>query len=143
MQKVFTATTHFVIGYTIIVATVTTLSFLPNSLRASIGMIVAAIVFVDLSYRFYRKCLPCNETVSIKTVLVLMTYWAFLSIGLDVLLLVIIFPLIATGNMSISFFSTQTSLYWLQFPMIFVFGFVSQAIYNRVVIITAPKPDQV
>ncbi len=143
MQKVYTATIYFIIGYTIIIATVTVLGFLPNPLRASIGMIVAAIVFVDLGYRFYRKCIPNNETVKLKTVLILMTYWAFLSIGMDVLLMVVIFPLVATGSMSLAFFNTQPSLYWFQFPMIFINGFVSQAIYNRVVVITAAKMDKV
>ena len=144
MQKVYSATTYFIIGYTIIVATATVLSmlgFLPSTLRSSIGMVVAAIVFVDLSYRFFRKSTPTNETVKTKSVFKIMAYWAFLSILLDVLLMVIILPLSATGSMSLAFFSTQSSLYWMQFPMIFVFGLVGQAIYNKVVVITTANID--
>lgn len=141
MRKLFSATSYFIIGYTLVVAAVTMLSFLPSSLKASIGMIVAAITFVDLSYRYYQKMYPNSEVVKLKTVLILMAYWALLSISLDVLLMVIILPLIATGNINLLFFNTQPSIYWLQFPMFFIFGFVSQAIYNRVLVITTAKID--
>ncbi len=144
MQKIYSSTSYFIIGYTIIAATVTlmsTLTLVPPPLRSSIGMVVAAIAFVDLSYRFFRKHTPENENVAFKDVIKLMAYWAVLSFGLDVLILVIILPLIASGSMSLAFFSQQPSIYWLQFPMMFIFGFVSQAIYNRVVVITTAKVD--
>ncbi len=144
MQKIFNSTSYFIIGYTILTVAVTlltTLTFVPRPLRASIGMVVAAIAFVDLSYRYFRKYTSENSTVRLIDVIKLMAYWAVLSISLDVLILVIILPIIASGSVSLTFFSQQPSIYWLQFPMMFIFGFVSQAIYNRVVVITTAEID--
>ncbi len=141
MKKLYSATTYFIIGYALILAMVTLLYYIPGPLKASFGMVLATIVFVDLSYRFYKKNFPANEAVSVKTVIYLMTYWSVLSISLDILLMVIILPLIANGNVNWVFFSQQPSIYWLQFPMFYVFGLASQAIYNRVVSINAAKAD--
>lgn len=122
-------------------ATVTSLSFLPGPLRASLAMILAAIIFVDVSYRFFRKNISAGETASIKSVVYLMTYWSVLSITLDILIFIIILPLVANGNLNLAFFNQQPSIYWLQFPMFFVFA--SQAIYNRVISITTAKIDHI
>ncbi len=143
MQKVNSATTYFIIGYTLIVASITTLSFLPGQLKASLGMVLAAIIFVDMSYRFFRKNFATEESVNAKSVVYLMTYWSILSITMDIAIMVVIMPLIANGNLSWAFFNQQPSVYWLQFPMFYVFGFVSQTIYNRVKSITAAKIDSI
>ena len=143
MQKVYSATTYFIIGYTIVVATVTSLYFLPGPLRASLGMVLAAVIFVDMSYRFLRKNFSAGEPVTIKSILYLMTYWSFLSISLDILIMVVILPSIASGSLDWTFFSQQPSIYWLQFPMFYVFGFASQAIHNRVMSITTAKIDHI
>jgi hypothetical protein len=141
MQKVYSATSYFIIGYTIIIAAITSLYFLPGPLKASLGIVLAAIVFVDLGYRFFRKNYSAGETASFKSVVYLMTYWSFLSLSLDILLMVVILPLVASGNISWVFFNQQPSIYWLQFPMFYAFGFASQAIYNRVITITTAKID--
>lgn len=124
-------------------ATVTSLTFLPSPLRASLGMILAAIIFVDVSYRFFRKNFSTGETATIKSVVYLMTYWSVLSITLDILIFIIILPVIANGNLNLAFFNQQPSIYWLQFPMFFVFGFASQAIYNRVISIKTANIDHI
>lgn len=143
MKKVYSATAYFIIGYTIIIASMTTLSFIPGQLRASLGMVLAAIIFVDMSYRFFRKNVEAGASVDSRKVIYLMTYWSILSISLDVLIMVIILPLIATGAVNWAFFTQQPSVYWLQFPMFFIFGFASQAIYNRVISITKANIDRV
>ena len=136
MQKVYAATRYFIIGYSILVAMMTLLYYLPSSLKSSIGFVVAAIVFVDLSYRFFKKSNLNVQPISWQTVIGWMTYWAILSIALDVLLLVILMPLLSTGSISWAFFKQQPDIYWFQFPMFYVFGFVGQAIYNRVISIS-------
>lgn len=141
MQKVYSATSYFLIGYTIIVAVITSLYFLPGPVRGSLGMVLSAIIFVDLSYRYFRKNFSVDEPVNIKSVFYLMTYWSILSITLDILLMVIILPIIANGTLNWTFFSQQPIIYWFQFPMFYVFGFASQAIYNRVVSITTANID--
>ena len=142
MQRVYAATSYFILGYTIIVAIITSLYFLPSSLKTSIGMVMAAIVFVDMSYRYFRRTMSIGEPVKVSSVFSLMAYWAFLSLALDILIMVVILPLVATGSVNLLFFSQQPSIYWFQFPMFFVFGFVSQAIYNRVIEITTSQVDQ-
>ncbi|MCB0505625.1 MAG: hypothetical protein KDC58_08990 [Cyclobacteriaceae bacterium] len=142
MRKLYWATTYFVIGYAIVVATIVSLYQLPSSLRSSIGIIIASVVFVDLAYRFFKRTTEEGISVSWKSVVKLMSYWAFLSIGLDVLLLVVIIPLMATGTLNLQFFEQQCSLYWVQFPMFFVFGFVAQAMYNRVLAIKSSRTEQ-
>lgn len=142
MQKLYWATTYFVIGYAIIVATIVSLYQLPPSIRTGIGMVIATIVFVDLSYRFFKKSCEPGSTIRWQSVVKLMSYWAVLSIGLDVLLLVVIVPLVATGSLNLHFFEEQPYMYWAQFPMFFVFGFVAQAMHNRVVSIFAAKTKQ-
>lgn len=103
---------------------------------------MAAIVFVDMSYRYFRRTMSIGEPVKVSSVFSLMAYWAFLSLALDILIMVVILPLVATGSVNLLFFSQQPSIYWFQFPMFFVFGFVSQAIYNRVIEITTSQVDQ-
>lgn len=143
MQKLYSATSYFVIGYTIIVAFITSLFFIPGPVRGSLGMVLAAIIFVDMSYRYFRKNFSPSESISSNSVIYLMTYWSILSISLDIIIMVVILPLIANGSLNWSFFSQQPSIYWVQFPMFYVFGFASQAIYNRVVSITTANIDHV
>ena len=143
MQKLYSATTYFILGYTIIAAIITSLYFLPGALRASIGAVLASIIFVDMCYRYFRKCVPIGETVKLKSVVSVMAYWAVLSISLDILIMVIVLPVIANGSVSWLFFSQQPTIYWFQFPMFFVFGLVAQAIFNRVVTITTSEADHI
>lgn len=142
MQRLYWATTYFVIGYAIIVATMTALYQLPSSLKASIGMVIASILFVDLAYRYFKRTGEAGKAVSRISVIKVMALWALLSVGLDILLLAIITPLVATGELNLTFFSQQSSLYWAQFPMFFVFGFVAQAMYNRVMAIQSTRTKQ-
>ena len=143
MQKLYSATTYFIIGYTIITAIITSLYFLPGAVRASLGAVLAAIIFVDMCYRYFKKCLPVDETVKLKSVIMVMAYWAVLSISLDILIMVVALPIIANGDVNWIFFSQQPTMYWFQFPMFFVFGLVAQAIYNRVVTITTTEVDHI
>lgn len=139
MQKLYWAITYFVIGYAIVVVTIVSLYKIPGFLRTSIGMTAAAIVFSDVAYRYFKRTTETSTTVGWKRVLKLMTLWIGLSIGLDTLLLVIIMPLIATGSMNLHFFEQQPVIYWIQFPMYYVIGFVAQSMYNRVVAITSAQ----
>lgn len=143
MHKLYSATSYFIIGYTIITAFITSLFFIPGPVRGSLGMVLAAIIFVDMSYRYYRKNFSPSDSISSKSVIYLMTYWSVLSISLDILIMVVILPLVANGSLNWSFFSSQPSIYWLQFPMFYVFGFASQTIYNRVVTITTTSIDHI
>lgn len=143
MQKFYSATQYFIIGYIIISASITSLYFLPDQIRASLGMVLATVIFVDMSYRYFRKNIMVGESVSSKSVIYLMTYWSVLSITLDVLIMVIILPLISSGELNWVYFSQQPSIYWLQFPMLYVFGFASQSIYNRVTSITTSKIEHI
>jgi len=143
MQKLYSATGYFIIGYTIITAIITSLHFLPGPLRASLGSVLAAIIFVDMCYRYFKKCLPVGETAKLKSVIYVMSYWAVLSVSLDILIMVIILPIIANGSISWIFFSQQPTIYWFQFPMFFIFGLVAQAIYNRVIVITTSTVDHI
>lgn len=74
MQKLYWATTYFVIGYAIVVATVVALYQAPTSIRSSIGMVTAAIIFVDMSYRFFKKTCGHGITVHWLSVIKLMSY---------------------------------------------------------------------
>ena len=142
MQKLYWAITYFVIGYAIVLVTVTSLYQVPGPLKTSIGMITATFVFVDLCYRYFKKTNESGVCIRFKSVLGLMTLWALLSIGLDILLLVILMPMISNGSLDWSFFNQQSPLYWVQFPLFYVFGFVAQAIYNRVVSLKDAQVNQ-
>lgn len=142
MQKIYWAVTYFVIGYTIVVLTVVSFYQIPGFLRTSIGMTTAAIVFSDLAYRYFRRTTELTTHVSWKRVIRLMTLWAGLSIGLDTLILVVVIPLIATGHLNLQFFAQQPTIYWVQFLLFYVIGFVAQSMYNRVTAITTAQLKQ-
>ncbi|MCB0496082.1 MAG: hypothetical protein KDC79_08085 [Cyclobacteriaceae bacterium] len=142
MQKVYWATTYFVMGYAIIIAATVATYQLPVSIRASIGMVVASVVFVDFGYRFFKRICEPGKSLHWKSVVKLMSYWAILNFALDVLLLIILIPFLATGDFNWLFFKQQPYLYWAQFPMFYVFGFVAQSLYNRVQVIVSSQAKQ-
>jgi hypothetical protein len=125
------ATLLFAIGYVTAIGLAVILNPLQPLLRAMIVFGVIQIVFTELHFSNLQK-MKCAMEDSLKTVLIVGAYWAFLSFGLDILLFSFVVPGLITGTFEFGFLSTQPIWYWLQFPMMAITGLVARMTYLKV-----------
>lgn len=130
MKKIYWATTYFVIGYAIIVGIVVLLTSVPGQLIRVFSFVLSSIIFTEMALRYFKRMgHDSNQTMS--AALVLGLYWGFLSISIDVGLMVVLFPLVNHGQISWAFFDQQSSMYWLQFPLLIFTSIAAKFIYAK------------
>ena len=129
MKNLYWATTYFMIGYVIIVGIVVTLSSVPGQLIRVFSFVLSSVIFTEMALRYFKRC--GNKGKTLNTAVVLGIYWGLLSITLDIDLMVLLLPLVNTGQISWSFFAQQSYLYWMQFPLLLISSFAASLIYVK------------
>jgi hypothetical protein len=125
------ATLLFAIGYVTAIGLAVIMNPLQPLLRSMIVFGVIQIVFTELHFNYLQK-MKCAMEDSLKTVLIVGAYWAFLSFSLDILLFSIVVPGLMAGTFEFGFIGTQPVWYWLQFPMMSITGLVARITYLKV-----------
>jgi hypothetical protein len=116
-DKIKWSTTYFMIGYAIISGIVVILSAVPGEIIRILSFVISAALFTELAVRCLKKIYHGNGNLFHQTLL-LGLFWGFLSFSTDVLLMVVLLPLINSGEVSWYILSQQSYLYWLQFPVL-------------------------
>lgn len=135
MRKLYWATTYFMIGYVIIVGIVVALSSVPGQLIRVFSFVISSVIFTEMALRYFKRCGHSGKIL--KTTVTMGVYWGILSISLDIILMVFLFPLINSGQISWSFFAQQSYLYWMQFPLLLISSFAASLIYIKLASIQA------
>lgn len=125
------ATLLFAIGYVIAIGLSVILSPLQATLRGIIVFGAVQLVFTELHLYYLSRTNP-GRTASLSEVLKVGSYWAVLSLVLDVVLFGALIPGVFSGTFNIRFLETQPFWYWLQFPMMLVTGLVARSTYLKV-----------
>lgn len=135
MKKLYWATTYFVIGYALIVAIVVLMSSVPGQLIRVFTFVLSSVIFTEMALRYFKK-MGRNGHQTMQSALLLGAYWSILSISIDIALMVILLPLMNYGSISWAFFGQQSSLYWLQFPLLISTTVAGNFIYSKLVSIS-------
>ena len=135
MKKLYWATTYFVIGYALIVAIVVMMSAVPGQLIRVFTFVLSSIIFTEMALRYFKK-IGQNDHQTKQSALLLGVYWSILSISIDIALMVILLPLLNHGAISWVFFEQQSSLYWLQFPLLIATTVAGNFIYSKLLSIS-------
>lgn len=130
MKKIYWATTYFVIGYAIIMGIVVMFAYVPGQLVRVFTFVLSSVIFTEMALRYFKRMGQYGYQ-SMWAALLLGLYWSLLSISIDVGLMVILLPLINQSQVSWAFFDQQSSMYWLQFPLLTSTSLAANFIYSK------------
>jgi len=88
------------------------------------------VIFIYLVYLYLKK-VNCSKDEAFKETMILISFWIFLSFGLDALFYILVFPIIFGADLNRTFFIDQSPWIWVSYLLLSGIGYAGFRIFIR------------